>query len=258
MGFVRWLWAWPMAVLLAWAASFSSPAAEFAADVVVLRYRTAEQVLPLIEPLVPKPGSVNGRGNELVLRTTRANLAEVRKVLAALDRKPRLLLVTVRQDAPEDTGRAAQVIGTRAVDADRSIQQVRVIEGNEADIRLGHSVPVVLRGSGRRIIDGRVVEDDADRVTFRDAMSGFSVRARIAGDAVILDLQPRHDTPGNQGRGSLDVQRITTTLSGRLGEWIEAGAILSGASVRGDTVTYGTRSAGSSARRILVKVEALD
>lgn len=235
-----------------------SPAAEMAVEVLVLRYRTAEQVLPLIEPLVPKPGSVNGRGNELVVRATRANLNEVRKVLDVLDRKPKSLLVTVRQDAHEDVGRAAQVIGTRAVDADRSIQQVRVIEGEAADIRFGQSVPVVLRGSGRRVIDGRVVEDGADRVIIRDAMSGFSVRARLAGESVILDLQPRHDMPGSQGRGSLEVQRITTTLSGRLGEWIEAGAIASGASVRGDAATYSTRSAGSSARRILVKVEALD
>lgn len=248
-----------MAAVAAWVAPFPALAAEPMAEVIVLRYRTADQVLPLIESLVRAPGTVRGAGNELVIRTTRANLAEVRKVVSALDRRPKLLLVTVRQDAPAEAGGAAQqVYGTRAADADRSVQQIRVLEGNEAGIRLGQSVPVVLRGSNRHVVDGRGVADTADRVIIRDALSGFSVRARLAGESVILELAPRHDTPGNQGRGSLDIQRMTTTLSGRLGEWIEAGAILPGPSVRSDAVAYSTRSTSIPARRILVMVEALD
>jgi len=254
----KWRWTWLLAALLAWGAPFSALAAEPVADVIVLRYRTADQVLPLIEPLVPKPGTVTGAGNELVIRTTRATLAEVRKVVESLDRKPKLLLVTVRQDVPADAGGAAQVYGTRAADADRSVQQIRVLEGNEAGIRLGQSVPVVLRGSSRHAVDGRVVADTADRVIIRDALSGFSVRPRLAGESVILELAPQHDTLGSQGRGSLDIQRMTTTLSGRLGEWIEAGAILSGPSARSDAATYSTRSTSLPARRILIKVESLD
>lgn len=231
-------------------------AAELAPEAIVLRYRTADHVLPLIQPLVPKPGTVSGQGRELVIATTRANLAEVKRVIDALDRAPRRLLVTVRQDADEERG--AQVYATRAADADRSVQQVQVLEGSTASIRIGQSVPVTLRGTSRRAVGGRVVEDAADRVEFRDVLSGFIVRPRLAADTVVLELSPQGDTPGAEGRGSTNVQHVATTLSGRLGEWIEVGAVLSGQQVRNGAVTYGTRSVNGQARRILVKVDAVD
>src|SRR5690606_31258264 len=142
--------------------------------------------------------TVSGVGRELVVRTTRANLAEVRNMVATLDRKPRLLLITVRQDAPEAVAGSAQVYGTRAVDSDQSVQRIRVLEGSEAGIHLGQSVPVVLRGC--RAIHGRGMADATERVAYRDALSGFSVRPRLDGEAVILQLTPQHDVPGNEGR----------------------------------------------------------
>lgn len=249
---------WVLAAVLAALSTLAARAAEVVPEVVVLRYRTADQVLPMIQPLVPKPGSVSGVGNELVIQTTRANLIEVKKVLDALDRAPKRLVVTVRQDADEDRGTASQVYGTRGADSDQHVQQVQVIDGSEAHISIGQSVPVVLRGTKRHVVGGRVVEDRADVVEFRDVLSGFSVRPRITGASVVLDISPQRDTPGSQGRGSTNVQRIATTLSGRLGEWIEVGAVMSGQQFRGDTVTYSTRSASSQARRILVKVDVVD
>jgi len=242
-----------LAIAVSWAG-----AAELAPEVVVLRYRTADQLLPMIQPLVPKPGTASGVGNELVIRTTRANFAEVKRVIDVLDRAPKRLLVTVRQDADAAQGGDAQIHATRAVDADQSVQQVQVLEGNEASIRIGQSVPVTLRSTNRRLAGGRVVDDSVDVVEFRDILSGFTVRPRIAGDTVVLDLSPQRDTPAGQGRGSTNVQRVVTTLSGRLGEWIEVGAVQPGQPVRSDAVVYGTRSAGSQARRILVKVESVD
>src|SRR5690606_12915480 len=73
--------------------------AELVLEVVPLRHRTAEQVLPVIRPLVPPPGTASGFQDSLIVRTTPAALAEVRRVLDAIDRPPRRLRVTVRQDA---------------------------------------------------------------------------------------------------------------------------------------------------------------
>lgn len=232
--------------------------ADPAAEVIVLRHRTSDQVLPLVQPLVPKPGTVSGTGNEIVVRTTRANLAEVQRVIEILDRAPRRLRVTVRQDADEDGGTAARVYGTRAADADQFVQQVQVLEGSEASIRIGQSVPVTLRRWNLRWIGDRFTEDPAGTVEFRDILSGFTVRPRLVGESVVLDLRPESDTPGDQGRGSMNVQRIGTTLAGRLGTWIEAGAVQSGQGAQRGAVSYGTRSASDRVRRILVKVDAAD
>lgn len=249
-------------IFLAWAIALLAPssfAAELTVEAFVLRYRTAEQVLPLLAPHVAKPGTVSGAGNEIVIRTSPSNLAEVRKILATLDRAPRRLLVTVRQDAaPDDRADGARSYGTRGADADRSMQQVQVLDGREAEIRIGRSVPVTLRGSVPRVVGGQVVYEPVETVQFRDVLSGFAVRPRLAGDTVVLELSPRHDTPGTQGRGSMDVQRIATTLSGRLGEWIEVGTVGSGAPASGDAVVYSTRPAQAAVRRILVRVEAID
>lgn len=250
---------WLALTLLAIAGAAPVRAADLATEVVVLKHRTAEQLLPLLQPLVPKPGTVHGIGNELVLQTTRTHLAELRKTIAALDRAPKRLLVTVVHDADTLRSGAGQAVyGTRSIDAGQAAQRVQVLEGSEASIRLGRSVPVVLRGAQRRVVGGRVIDDAAPVVEYRDVLSGFTVRARLVGDSVVVDVSPQRDTPGNQGPGSIDVQRVATTVSGRLGEWIEVGAVLTGQPARADAATYGTRSVSGESRRILVMVETVD
>ncbi|MGP1676919.1 MAG: secretin N-terminal domain-containing protein, partial [Burkholderiales bacterium] len=68
-------------------------------EVITLKYRSAEQVIPVIRPLLAPGGSVSGMQNQLILRTTSANLKDLKKVLASLDTLPRRLMISVRQDA---------------------------------------------------------------------------------------------------------------------------------------------------------------
>jgi len=284
-----------MGLALCIAAVPGAQAAELVLEVVQLRYRTVEQVLPVIQPLVPKPGTVSGMQSSLIVRTTPANFAEVRRVLDAIDRLPRKLMVTVRQDADArrveegselsgsvGTSRArvtvpgsrdtqgvvieggrgddrarARVYGTQSLDNDRSTQQVQVLEGNEAYIRVGQSVPVPSRTVTRSVIGGRVVEHSVDAVDYRDAFTGFHVRPRLAGDVVTLEVSPQRDTLGSQGRGSLNVQRVGTTVSGRLGEWMEIGGIVSGRSFEDSGIAHRTTTATGDNRRILIKVDEL-
>jgi type II secretory pathway component GspD/PulD (secretin) len=241
------------------AAAGRSRGADLLLEVVPLRHRSAEQVLPLIRPLVPPPGSVGGTGGELVIRTTRANLAEIRRVLAALDRAPRRLLVTVRHDAAAaDAAAGARIYGTRAVDADRHVQQLRVDEGGEARLGIGDSVPVTTHGSRRRTSRGRVVDEAVDAVEFRDMLTAVAVRPRLAGDTVTLEIETRRDMPGAQGPGSAELQRMRATVSGRLGEWIDVGTVPAGRGIEPEAAVHGTRAPSRASRRILVKVERLD
>jgi hypothetical protein len=253
-------------------------------------------VLPVVQPLVPKPGTGSAMNNNLVVRTTRANLAEVRRVLDAIDRAPRRLMITVRQDADAnrttggfeasgrisgDAGRivvpggrgepaggeiqvgrgddriGARVYGTQALENDRTSQQVQVLEGSQAFISVGQSVPVPAYSVTHSGIRGRVVERRVDSVEYRDILTGFHVRPQLAGDVVTLEITPQRDTPGNQGRGSIDVQRLGTTVSGRLGEWIEVGGIVSGRSFESSGTVYRTQSTESSDRRVLLRVEEI-
>jgi len=267
-----------------WLAAIPALAQELVLEVIQLRYRTVEQVLPVLQPLVPRPGTLSGLQSNLIVRTTPANLAEVRRVLEAIDRLPRRLLITVRQDADarrneqgvEVSGRVgggdvrvvvpgsgdarlqARIHSTQSQENDRTQQQVQVLEGGEAYIRVGQSAPVPQRSVVRRVIGGRVVEQVTESTEYRDILTGFHVRPRLSGDVVTLDVSPQRDTPGNAGPGSVNVQRIVTTVSVRLGEWIELGAVQSGQALQSSGTVWRTQSATGDNRRVLLRVEALD
>jgi len=271
--------------LLVWAAAITACAADLVMEVVALKYRPVEQVLPVLQPLVPPPGTVSGMSGQLVIRSTPANLAEIKRVLLTLDRAPRRLMITVRQDADRDEAAAgagasavfrttppnasgdsnratgsvsARAYGTQSTRNERHTQQVQVTEGNVATISVGYSVPVNVGGVVRDRHGGRAVERWVDTVEYREILSGFSVRPQLAGDTVTLQVDPHHDTPGRYGRGSSDVQRIATTVSGRLGEWIDVGSIVRGRAFEAQAGSFRTSAASGDNRRILLRVEALD
>jgi len=284
-------------------------AQELVLEVIQLKYRTADQVIPILQPLVPRPGTLSGMQSSLIVRTTRSNLADIQKVLASIDRAPRRLMITVRQDADRSsdgqgvavsgsvgTGGArvtvpgsrdprgltvegrqgddrlrAQVYGTQSLENDRTAQQVQVLEGSEALIRVGVSVPVSSRSVARGYAGGLPVEQAVDTVEYRDVLTGFVVRPRVAGNVVTLDIAPQRDTLA-RGTGSfgvqrggtvygqapaVDVQRVATTVSGTLGEWIEIGGVVSGRAIEETGTVYRTTQAGSDNRRVLIKVDEL-
>src|SRR5262245_27744606 len=63
-------------------------------EVITLKYRNAEQVIPILKPLLAPGGTISGLQNRVVIRTTPDNLAELRKVLDAVDAAPRRLLIS--------------------------------------------------------------------------------------------------------------------------------------------------------------------
>ena len=181
-------------------------------EVIQLKYRRVDEVIPILRPLVPAQGSLSGLNNQLIVRTTPQNLEEIKRILAAIDAAPRRLMVSVRQDAdlersqrggqisgsarvgdnvtvtvpgrPTPPGASARVDDVRAKvysseaqNTDRVSQQVQVLEGSRAFIRVGQSVPVRTRQyvdtpGGRRIID---------TTGFQDVDTGFYVVPRVSG-----------------------------------------------------------------------------
>ncbi len=194
-------------------------------EVVDLAYRNAAEVVLILKPLVGPEGSVSALNNQLVIRATPRNMAEIRKVLAAIDKRPRRLLVTVSQDVdfsrsrsgaevrgtvggdnasvtlpgkpgPQPPGAAvgaggaqARVYNSQSAGAERSGQSVQVLEGNNAFIATGASAPI----SNRQVITGpggtRVIES----TQFVDALAGFNVRPRTNGDRVTIEIAGSRD-----------------------------------------------------------------
>jgi hypothetical protein len=262
-------------------------------EVIPLKYRTAEQIIPVIQPLVGPEGSVGGFQGQLILRATPANLEEIRRILARIDTAPRRLVITVRQGAqgersrraaevsgfagndrarvfvpgsgetsggnvvirPGDDRLRARVIDSQRADADQSTQTVQVLEGSSAFIRMGETRAVPTRQVRRTVIGGQVVEQVVESTEYRDASTGFYVLPRVTGDRVMLDVSPHRDSFSGQSPGAVSVQRVVTTVSGRLGEWIELGGIDQASSSQSSALLGAESRSAADRRQVLIKVE---
>jgi type II secretory pathway component GspD/PulD (secretin) len=272
---------------------FSLPAlAQTGLEIIPLKHRTHEQVLPVLRPLVEAGGSISGANNKIFVRASAANRAQIRQALAAIDTPVRRLVITVAQenDAASDaqgtavSGRVgggavqgridggrderglvirgegrdasirAQTYGTRDVSTRRVRQEVQVIEGGQALIRTGTSLPLTLT----QFIAGPNGGWVAQSTVILDVGSGFVARPTLQGDTVTVEILPQTETLTDPVSGRIDSSHLATTVSGRLGEWIPLGGInQSDDAENSGTGHYGTR--GSLERqRILLKVEVID
>ena len=274
-------------------ASRVAPAQQLVTEVVPAGFRSTEELLPILRPLIPPPGSIGGIGGQLVIRTTPANLAEIKEVLRTLDRPPANLLVSVRHTVDEsvrrdllqargqlsrgdvsvsagsagagrggvvilggdaDANAALRVLQTERDRADSDVQSVRVLEGREAFIRSGKAVPLADR---RVVVGAGGTLSVQEGVRYEDVDTGFYVRPRLAGDIVTVEVAPSRRQLSGAGGGRIDVQSASTVVSGPLGRWMEIGGV-SGSGVQSRSgVGFSSSTRESSNRGIFIKVERL-
>lgn len=244
------------------------PALADALETLTLQHRLAEELIPVLQPLVPPGTALTGMGNVLLVRGDEATLAQVREAVAALDRAPRQLLITVGQATGTDASSrgvrgsgtvssgnvqvgvnepprgesGAQVVlqGSTTQDQIRSVSNVRALEGYEAYVAVGQSRPFTSSSVTRTPYGGTVVSQTTD---YRDVQTGFYATPRLSGDRVTLEISPTQQQVMPGRRDGVATQSLTTTVSGRLGEWIEIGG--ASGSHEGTTtglLTWGSRS----------------
>src|SRR5437588_3068494 len=136
----------------------SAAMAQNALEIITLRHRTAEQVLPSLRPILEPGATLTGQANQLFVRTSPANLDDLRLALEALDRPQRRLLIAVRFDDARDIaspslgasgriGAGDSQVEIRAQDsrsqaAERVDQRVQALDGARAMIYTGASRPL--------------------------------------------------------------------------------------------------------------------
>jgi len=216
-------------------------------EVISLRHRTAEQVIPVLRPLLEPGGVLSGQNSQLIVRTSAANLGQIRSVLEAIDQPARRLSISVRFDAAQDDARsgvqADARISNRGSSANVRIEDTRSSRGEQVDQRIQ-----VLEGSQAYISTGET------RV-YGQAGTGFAVVPRVSGSSVTLDIATQQEAFSRGG--AIQGQQASTSVSGRLGEWIDLGGTASAASrTDGGILSSRERSAAGN-RGIWVKVEEL-
>ncbi|MEJ2646094.1 MAG: hypothetical protein P8180_14450 [Gammaproteobacteria bacterium] len=259
--------------------------------VIELHHRAANEIIPILRPLLSDGEAMTGTGYQLIVRAPPARLKTLETVVRQLDKAPQQLRITVRQATRSQmeswgliaggavaagsvriystdqangpglsiSGQAAQgrihsrVYSTEAKDNGNDVQQLRVTEGRPAFIHFGLSFPVpeqtVSWVNGHRVVQ--------DGLTYKDIGSGFYARARLKGDRVTLEISPRRQALAPQGGGMIASQSLTTTVSGKVGQWLDLGGASDDGRQQDSGTVYRTEDRDQRHAHVWVKVDVL-
>lgn len=270
-------------VLLLGVGYASTVFADYPIEVIELRSRSYDEILPVIQPLVGSDGTVAGMGNSLVIMAAPERLARIKQLLAELDRPPKRLLITVGNEEdrahsssgyrasadiktgngqiginspgyPVDSSRAQVQLHDGSSTTTQSSQQfVQAMEGQSAYISSGLSVP--LQTTERYY--GGAVPYQRSTTQYHDVTRGFYVIPRVSGDTVTLEISQHDDKPGRR-YGVVDTQRVDTVVHGRLGEWLDLGGVDTTQAVHQGGLGRSVNSREGHLQGIKVKVECLN
>lgn len=218
---------------------FSTPILCQQLSIVDLKYRTADEIIPSIKPLLSNNEGISGRGFQLFIKANPSSLREIKKLVTQLDKQAAQLIISVKN--LNDTNSLQSNISingrinysTSGTDNRTTINtdeqsttsthqrrpQIRVTEGKPALIGSGTSFPIKLSKRDRH--NGSVRELEVTE--YRTANSGFYVTAWLTGDQVKLEIQQQNQSALQHG--AIDTSSVNTSVFGKLGQWIEIGNI---------------------------------
>jgi len=268
-------------------------AQQMVTEVIPLAYRSMHEIIPLIRPLVSPSGSVTGLQGQLVVTATPRQLTEVRKILGALDSSPVRLLISVRRgktrtgssgsasvqgnagniainngvtaDLPADSRQSdrdylsLRMKAQQLTEEENITQQVQVLEGREAYISAGEEIPV--RNRGVAVAPGGVYQYNSTE--FYPAVTGFYAIPRLNGDEVYLEINTvsrQRDNVKINGyypRQNISVSNISTSVTGKLGDWLVIGNVDQSGASRNRGIAAMSRQQQDASSLISVRVEKI-
>lgn len=232
-----------------------------------LRHAEAETLLPLVQQILREDESASVFRNSLVVNADPATLARIDALLPDLDRPLRNLRIELRRKQA-----SYERIDSDSVRGSVGNAELRV--GNES--RTGVQISTTRRTGKRglsgsqsiRALEGRpVLISDGQligllqpgywdsHVTYQHLQQGFTATARVQGETVRIELQARNDSIEN---GEIRTGDLSSTLSGRLGEWIDLGGYDSASRDSGSDWLSRYSTAGTGSESLQIRVQLLD
>ncbi|MGH1538253.1 MAG: hypothetical protein ACRBDX_09460 [Gammaproteobacteria bacterium] len=250
-------------------------------QIIDLQNRPADEIIPVIKPMLKPNDAITGTGFQLFIRTDANTLEEVTRLLQVMDKAPRNLIIKVRNNLdseskstdfntsgnyeigddvkvivgdrpPREEGTKVRINSNRnSTDRDTE-HMIRVIEGGQAFITVGKIQPY----EHRTIIRHRHGVSVYDSVDYQDVTSGFYVTPRLTGNGkVSLHIQPHYRTASEEHRGTIEVQEADTTLETKLGEWVQIGGIDTDAKSKDSGILSTSRNSNNTRSEIYLKVD---
>lgn len=259
-------------------------------QVIPLKHRLAEEVVPVLRPLLAPGESINSMDNRLIVRAAPASRALIEKTLSEIDTVRRNLRISVRHagsaDSTQDThGISGQVQqgNTRIVvsnpNRDRSgvsvsgtgvnsglqirterhstrthansTQNLTVMDGGRAFLRVGESIPDVQQFLV--LVGNRAAV--LTGVQYRDVTTGFEVEPRIVGERIMLMVSPRLAFRGDQGVQTVNFEELRTQLTVAPGEWVDLGGVVGNAHELNRRILSSHRRSGGDTSGFQIRVD---
>lgn len=205
-------------------------AAASSIEVIQLRYRTAEELLPLVRPHLSQGSSATGAADRIIVRVQQSEIAELRSLLNELDQPPRAILVTVRRGSAASsgssgfgvggdarTGGRVRVYSSEAASNQQSERQIRGLEGRP--LRIDTRTLLPMRETVAWL--GTDTSGIAERTSFVELDGGLYALPRLVNGRVEIDLAVQ-DRAADEPLGT---RSVVTTVSGPTGEWIPFASI---------------------------------
>jgi type II secretory pathway component GspD/PulD (secretin) len=254
--------------------------------VIELRNQPPEILIPTLKPLLRDGDTVSGFNHQLIVNSSPQRIDGIRTLVQQLDKPLHNLMISVKNNNIESgtennsgfsggirrehivistgeplrkqegltvrsDGLAYSTNTTQHSSNTRAEHQVRTVEGSPAFIYTGES-----RHYPTRNADGEIESTEVN------ANKGFYVTARLAGDRVLLDIVVSNDEfnppTGRNSADSISTRQLSTTVSGRLGEWISLGGITLSDTENEKTLAKKITTGSSSLGDVSIKINALE
>jgi hypothetical protein len=241
-------------------------------EIFQLKGSTPQEIIPLVKPFVGPDGTVTGRHDKLIVRTSSERMAQVRKILQQFDRAPRRLLLQLRDTAPseaetndidlslstphlrlgegKDNGVRLKRYTTRTQEA--NLRSVQTIEGQPTLITSGVSRPV--QTGGGYIVGPRASEWSS--YGYQNLSSGLYATVRLVGERVRIEITTQKQTPLT-GSPEVSQQATSNVVSGRLGAWLPLAGVSSQRRQESRGIASRADSEASQESELWVRVELL-
>ncbi len=255
-------------------------------EIIPLKNRLVEEVIPTIRSVLGKRGTVTGIQGQLIIRAHPKALQEVKHILSQIDVALKNLRITVKQGTrlrlkEEERSVAAEIpiggngrviIGSPGSDKvvvghgrsdgnlqvrlldkkqksdEMDTQIVMTIEGRPASIHITQSIPI---REVRNLRSGNQITE-VESIRFKDVRTGLMVLPRLNGDQVTLEVSPQKSRVNGQ---SIETFGIDTVVRGQIGEWMELGGVTQ--KRKGAEAGIGNRTAthNDESRKVFFKVD---
>jgi type II secretory pathway component GspD/PulD (secretin) len=255
-------------------------------EIILLKNRLVEEVIPTIRSVLGKRGSVTGMQGQLIIRAHPKALQEVKHILSQIDVALNNLRITVKQgtrfrlDEEERSvtaeipvgGDGRVIIGSsrsdkviaeneksdgnlqvRMLDKKRQTDEmdtqiVMTLEGRPASIHIIQSIPI---REVRNLRSGNQITA-FESIRFKDVRTGLMVLPRLKGDQVILEVSPQKSRLNGQ---SIETFGIDTVVRGQIGEWMELGGVTQKRKGSEAGIVDRTATHNDESRKVFLKVD---